>query len=392
MLVEAARAAIATGDPDTARAEAEKLRRRLLGPVINATGVLLHTNLGRAPLHMTQPASATNLEFDLETGKRGSRHRHAADLIARLIGAEAALVVNNCAAAVTLVLAALARDRSVAVSRGELVEIGGGFRVPDVMAQSGAQLREVGTTNRTRAADFQTAHEEHDCALLMKVHPSNYRITGFTEQPTVQSLTQIGPPVVVDLGSGLLDEACQWLNNGRPYWLREEPGAKQTLRDGAALVTFSGDKLLGGPQAGIIAGSAELVAICAKHPLMRAFRPGGLVLGALQQTALAYMRRDGDSIPFWRMAQATPEELLQRAESIGVGTPAHTIAMAGGGSLPGEEIASAGIEVAGDHVDALRSYDPPLIARVRDNVTSLDLRTVHPDDDHLVAAALKTLD
>jgi L-seryl-tRNA(Ser) seleniumtransferase len=391
MLVDAARAAIAAGDPDQARAQAELLPRRLLGPVINATGVLLHTNLGRAPLHVAQPASATNLEFDLESGKRGSRHRHAAGLIAQLTGAEAALIVNNCAAAVTLVLAALARDRAVPVSRGELVEIGGGFRVPDVMAQSGARLVEVGTTNRTRASDFQAAHETHDAALLMKVHPSNYRITGFTEQPSVQALAQIGPPVVVDLGSGLLDEACQWLHDGRPHWLRDEPAAKQTLKEGAALVTFSGDKLLGGPQAGVIAGSAELVAICAKHPLMRAFRPGGLVLGALQNTAVSYLRRDGDSIPFWRMAQVSPSDLFARAEALGVGTPAHTIAMAGGGSLPGEAIPSAGIELAGDHVDALRAFDPPVIARVRANVTSLDLRTVHPDDDHIVVAALNSM-
>ncbi len=351
--------------------------------------MLLHTNLGRAPLAHTQQARATNLELDLETGKRGSRTVHASRLVTRLTGADAALVVNNCAAAVTLVLAALARDRAVAVSRGELVEIGGGFRVPEVMAQSGAHLVEVGTTNRTRVADFRTAHEEHDAALLLKVHPSNYRITGFTEEASVRGLAEVGPPVVVDLGSGLLDEACPWLRDGRPAWLRDEPAVRQTLNEGAALVTFSGDKLLGGPQAGIIAGRADLVAACGRHPLMRAFRPGGLVLGALQETLLAYLRRDGDAIPFWRMAQADPDALLERAKALGVGRPTATTAMAGGGSLPGEEIPSAGIELDGDLTAQLRRHDPPVVARVRDQVTIVDLRTVDPGDDHEVVEAVR---
>lgn len=389
LLVDAARRAIAAEDHDAAREYAEKLRRSLLGPAINATGVLLHTNLGRAPLAHHQAARATNLEFDLETGKRGSRSVHASGLITRLTGAEAAIVVNNCAAAVTLVLAALARDHAVAVSRGELVEIGGGFRVPDVMAQSGARLVEVGTTNRTRVADFRTAHEEHDTALLLKVHPSNYRITGFTEEASVRQLADVGPPVVVDLGSGLLDESCLWLRDGRPSWLRDEPAVRQTLQDGAALVTFSGDKLLGGPQAGVIAGRADLVAACARHPLMRAFRPGGLVLAALQDTLLAYLRRDGDAIPFWRMAQATPADLLERAKALDVGRPTETIAMAGGGSLPGEEIPSAGIEIDGDATEPLRRHDPPIIARVREQVTTIDLRTVDPEDDRVVASAVR---
>lgn len=388
LLVDAARAAIAAGDPDEARAHAERIRRALLGPAINGTGVLLHTNLGRAPLAHQQAAQASNLEFDLDTGKRGSRTLHASGLIARLTGAEAAVVVNNCAAAVTLVLAALARDRAVAVSRGELVEIGGGFRVPDVMAQSGAELVEVGTTNRTRVADYRAAHDSHDLALLLKVHPSNYRITGFTEEASIQGLSQLGPPVVVDQGSGLLDEACPWLRDGRPSWLRDEPAVKQTLASGASLVTFSGDKLLGGPQAGVIAGDAELVNRCAKHPLMRAFRPGGLVLSALQQTLLSYLRRDGDAIPFWRMAQADQHDLMRRAEALGVGRPRATVAMAGGGSLPGEEIPSAGIELDGDHTEALRRHDPPIIARVKEQVTTVDLRTIDPGDDPAVAKAV----
>ena len=200
LLVDAARLAIASGDPESARQHAERLHRSLLGPTINATGVLLHTNLGRAQFGYSQSPRATNLEFDLMTGKRGSRSEHAGKLIAKLIGAEAAIVVNNCAAAVTLVLAALATDKGVAVSRGELVEIGGGFRVPEIISQSGARLIEVGTTNRTRLQDYVSAKESHDAALLLKVHPANYRITGFTEETSVQQLTTIDLPLVVDLG------------------------------------------------------------------------------------------------------------------------------------------------------------------------------------------------
>ena len=404
LLVIAARAAIAAGDPDSAASEAHRLRRSLLGPAINATGVLLHTNLGRAPLgnlhnraslgmeHDGSPVRFSNLEFDLASGRRGSRASHASLLLATLTGAEAALVVNNCAAAVTLVLAALARNRGVAVSRGELVEIGGGFRVPEVMEQSGARLVEVGTTNRTRAADYRTAAERDDIALLLKVHPSNYRITGFTEEAGVADLAKIGPPVVSDLGSGLLDERCPWLGQ-RPDWLAGEPGARQTLAAGAALVTFSGDKLMGGPQAGIICGNAELVAACAAHPLMRAFRPGSLVLDALQSVAMAYLRRDADAIPFWRMARVPVDELAERAEALGVGRPARTTALAGAGSLPGQDIGSAGVELDGDHAAALRAHDPPVIARVNEQTTVIDLRTVDPADDAVVAAALRrTLD
>ena len=400
LLVIAARAAIAAGDPDSAAAEAHRLRRSLLGPAINATGVLLHTNLGRAPLghqHSRAPLGLeagddgpvrfSNLEFDLASGRRGSRTSHASLLLATLTGAEAALVVNNCAAAVTLVLAALARDRGVAVSRGELVEIGGGFRIPEVMEQSGARLVEVGTTNRTRAGDYRAAVERNDIALLLKVHPSNYRITGFTEEADVADLAKIGPPVVSDLGSGLLDVRCPWLGT-RPEWLAGEPGARQTLAAGAALVTFSGDKLMGGPQAGIICGNADLVAACAAHPLMRAFRPGSLVLDALQSVALAYLRRDADAIPFWRMAKVPVDELTQRAEALGVGQPARTTALAGAGSLPGQEIPSAGIELDGDHAAALRAFDPPVIARVNEQTTVIDLRTVDPADDTVVAAAV----
>ncbi|HEX8771846.1 MAG TPA: L-seryl-tRNA(Sec) selenium transferase [Acidimicrobiales bacterium] len=391
LLVDAARAAIAAGDPASARNRAEDLVAALLRPVINATGVLLHTNLGRAPLG-PPPAAAdggryTNLEFDLASGRRGSRSTHAAGLLARAAGAEAALVVNNNAAAVMLALAALARDRDVLVSRGELVEIGGGFRVPEVMEQSGCRLVEVGTTNRTRLSDYASAMTD-SVALVLKVHQSNYRILGFTETVGVGALAELGAPVLADLGSGLLDARTPWLPGPPPPWLAAEPAVRQTLEEGAALVTFSGDKLLGGPQAGIIAGAADLVEKCRRHPLNRALRPGGLVLAALQETALAYLRRDGDAIPFWRMA-ATPVEALQaRAAGLGVGTAVDTVAVAGGGSVPGQEVASAGVAVEGDHAAALRAHEPPVIARVRERRTICDLRTVDPADDPVLAKAL----
>ncbi|MBV8160948.1 MAG: L-seryl-tRNA(Sec) selenium transferase [Acidimicrobiia bacterium] len=387
--VDAARDAIAAGDPSSARARAERLRLDLLRPVVNATGVLLHTNLGRAPLAHIQQASYTNLELDLATGRRGSRHRSAAGLLARAAGAEAALVVNNGAAAVLLALAALARDRDVIVSRGELVEIGGGFRVPDVMAQSGARLVEVGTTNRTHRRDYERAvSASTGMGLVLKVHQSNYRIVGFTAAVDVAELATLGPPVVVDLGSGLLDASTPWLAGGPPSWLAGEPAVRQTLEAGPAIVTFSGDKLLGGPQAGVIAGRADLVEACAAHPLARALRPGALVLAALQETALAYLRRDGAAIPFWRMATLPADDLRRRAEALGIGEPIDTVAVAGAGSLPGLDIPSAGVAVEGDLTAALRTNDPPVLARTRDGRTLLDLRTVDPADDALVAKAV----
>ena len=393
LLVDCARAAIAAGDPSSARARAEEVARSLLRPVVNATGVLLHTNLGRAPLVPPAPAGVdgfrySNLEIDVDTGRRASRSNHAARLLARAVGAEAALVVNNGAAAVLLVLAALARDRAVIVSRGELVEIGGGFRVPEVLEQSGARLVEVGTTNRTRLDDYRRAVTD-DTGVILKVHQSNYRIVGFTEAVEAGPLSTLGPPVVADIGSGLLDATTPWLAGGSPPWLAGEPAARQTLAAGAALVTFSGDKLLGGPQAGIIAGRAGLVAACARHPLNRAFRPGGLVLAALQHTALAYLRRDGDAIPFWHMAGIPVAALRARAEALGVGRVVDTVAVAGGGSVPGQELPSAGVAVDGDHAAALRAGDPPVLARVHEGVTVCDLRTVDPADDPVVAGALK---
>ncbi|MGH9004702.1 MAG: L-seryl-tRNA(Sec) selenium transferase, partial [Acidimicrobiia bacterium] len=277
--VEHARAAAEAGsavEPEAvvadARRRAAELSARLLRPVVNATGVIIHTNLGRAPLAAEALSAAgrvgqgySNLEYRLDEGRRGSRQDHAGALLARLCGAESALVVNNNAAAVLLVLAALARGREVVVSRGELVEIGGGFRVPEVMAESGARLVEVGTTNRTRLADYRRALTS-ETALVLKVHASNYRMVGFVESTPVAELAGLGVPVVVDTGSGLLDETTPWLPR-RPAWLRDEPGARQCLDSGAALVTFSGDKLLGGPQAGVVAGRADLVAAVGRHPL-----------------------------------------------------------------------------------------------------------------------------
>jgi L-seryl-tRNA(Ser) seleniumtransferase len=395
LLVDVAREAIAAGDPSSAEGRADALRLALLQPVINATGVLLHTNLGRAPVAHSSTGDYQNIELNLATGKRGDRSDHVGRLFARLVGAESALVVNNNAAAVLLTLAAIGAGRQAVVSRGEAVEIGGGFRVPDVMAQSGVKLVDVGTTNRTRLTDYERALAAPgaDVALILKVHPSNYIVDGFTQATSVESLAMLGVPVIADIGSGLLDAACPWLVGGPPAWLHSEPAAKQTLAAGAALVLFSGDKLLGGPQAGIIAGRADLVRQCAAHPLARALRPGSLVLGALQTVAMAYLRRDGDAIGFWRMVAIPTDALRARAERLAaqMGTIASatpTEALPGAGSLPGVTMPSFGIRIDGDLVAALRSAPKPIIARVRDNTTFLDLRTVDPADDEALISAV----
>jgi L-seryl-tRNA(Ser) seleniumtransferase len=358
----------------------------------------LHTNLGRAPVAHSQPGLPQTVEFDLASGERGSRQKAVGQLLARLCGAEAAMVVNNNAAAVMLVLAALAERRDVPVSRGESVEIGGAFRVPEVMEQSGARLLDVGTTNRTRLDDYRRAidHPRSDVAMVLKVHPSNYRVEGFVEETTVSELATLSVPVVADIGSGLVDAACPWLPAGPPSWLADEPAAKQTLAAGAGLVTFSTDKLFGGPQGGVIAGRADLVAACARHPLARALRPGGLVLAALQETALAYLRRDAATqVPFWAMV-ATPVDALRiRAEAIvaatGLGAAEAMDALPGAGSAPGVTMPSHGVVLDGDGLAALRGHPTPVIARVRDGRTHIDLRTVFPDDDGIVIDALRSL-
>jgi L-seryl-tRNA(Ser) seleniumtransferase len=399
ILVDLARTAIASGTWHDAAAHAEAFRRTLLTPVVNATGVLLHTNLGRAPLAHHQDARPTTVEFDLATGERGSRQRSVGQLLATLCGAEAAMIVNNNAAAVLLVVAALAAGRDVVVSRGESVEIGGSFRVPEVMEQSGARLVDVGTTNRTRVADYRRAIErtDTDVALLLKVHPSNYRVEGFVEDTPVEHLATLGVPVVADIGSGLIDATCPWLPGAPPAWLAGEPAAVQSLAAGAALVTFSTDKLLGGPQGGVIAGRADLVAACQRHPLARALRPGGLVMNALQHTALAYLhRRVVDDVPFWAMVATPLDDLRTRAATIAAAAGPHvrvvaTDALPGAGSAPGITMPSVGVDLAGDHLTALRAADPPVIARVASARTVLDLRTVHHSDDAHLATLLAAL-
>ena len=400
VLVDCARRA--NGDPEAARALADVLATNLVRPVINATGVLLHTNLGRAPVAAATasdvPARGQSVEFDLATGRRGSRQHGVGALLALLCGAESALVVNNNAAAVMLVLAALAEGRDVAVSRGESVEIGGGFRVPEVLERSGARLIDVGTTNKTRLRDYRRAVESsrHDVALVLKVHPSNFRVDGFVESTPVVELATLGVPVVADIGSGLVDSSCPWLGEPPPAWLVNEPAARQTIADGAALVTFSGDKLLGGPQCGVVAGQRDLVEACANHPLARALRPGGLVIAALQDTVLAYLdRRATRDVPFWAMVAMPLEHLRTRAErlvaTVGRGEVVSVMALPGAGSGPGATIPSFGVAIDGDHLAALRAHDPPVVARIEGRRTVIDLRSVAPPDDVVLTFALSNL-
>src|SRR5205085_8271304 len=313
----------AGGEPrdleERVRAELAATRAPRLRRVLNATGVIVHTNLGRAPLAeaalervLEIGRGYSNLEYDLDRGARGSRQEHVIDILRRLTGAEAALVVNNNAAAVLLALAALAEGREVLVSRGELIEIGDGFRIPDVLARSGARLREVGTTNRTRAGDYEKAIGP-ETAVLLRVHQSNFRVVGFTEQPSVAELAAVagrhGLPLVDDLGSGALSA-----RNGLA--LGDEPTAQESLAAGADIVCFSGDKLLGGPQAGILVGKASVLARIAKHPLMRAVRIDKMTLAALEATLRHYQRNEVEtSIPIWRMIAARPEKIASRASS-----------------------------------------------------------------------------
>ncbi len=402
ILVDCVRRAIAEHSVPNVQHHADQLAtefaQTLLRDVVNATGVLLHTNLGRAPIEVHTSDRASNLELDMSTGERGSRQSTVGKLLALLCGAESAIVVNNNAAAVLLVVAALANSRDVAVSRGESVEIGGNFRIPEVTEQSGARLVDVGTTNRTRLRDYQKAIDKrgNDIALVLKVHPSNYRVSGFVEDTPMRELANLSVPVVADIGSGLIDNTCPWLDGRTPSWLANEPAARQTLSDGAALVMFSGDKLFGGPQSGVIAGRADLVEACAQHPLARALRPGSLTMIAMQSLALAYLRRTATSeIAFWKMATTTVSELKVRAESIvaesGVGKVCELESIPGAGSAPGATIASVGVVIAGDHLEKVRGHQVPIVARVKDSKTYFDLRTVRKQDDHLLVDALRNI-
>jgi L-seryl-tRNA(Ser) seleniumtransferase len=368
---------------ELAQARAAKLRR-----VINATGVIVHTNLGRAPLaaaaleHVREVAGGySNLEYDLERGARGSRQDHVADLLHRLTGAEAALIVNNNAAAVMLALAALAEGREVLVSRGELIEIGDEFRIPDVLTRSGARLREVGTTNRTRADDYSAAVGP-DTALILRVHQSNFRVVGFTEQPRLGELAAVaqrhGLPLVDDLGSGALGE------------IGDEPTARSSLAAGADLVCFSGDKLLGGPQAGIVAGRADLVTKLRKHPLQRALRADKLTLAALEGT-LRLALDDPDAIPVLRMLREPSEQVKARAERLAErvgGEVEETVARTGGGALPLAELASFACAVEEELATPLRVGEPPVVGIVRDGRLLLDCRTLTDAEADEAAAAI----
>jgi len=408
-----ARTALASGTappgaplPDTIAAAAAvaltATARGSLRPVVNATGVVIHTNLGRAPLAAAALARLAEvargyatLEYDVAAGARGSRSVHAEGLLVALTGAEAAVVVNNNAAAMLLVLGALARGREVLISRGELVEIGGGFRVPDVMAQSGALLREVGTTNRTRLSDF-TAAMGPATALILRVHPSNFRIEGFTEQPALAAVVaaahEAGVAVVEDLGSGNLDAASPW-----------EPTVQASLAAGVDLVAVSGDKLLGGPQAGIVLGRKALVDRLRAHPLMRALRVDKLTYAALEGTLLEHRAgRAHETVPVLRMLHAPKTAVEARARALagslrGRGWETSVVdgeSAIGGGSAPGVTVPTALVRLAwpgwsADRLEAwLRGLDTPVIARIQDDTVVLDLRTVSEDDGTALAALL----
>jgi L-seryl-tRNA(Ser) seleniumtransferase len=376
--------------------------RPTLRPVINATGVIIHTNLGRAPLSDEALAAMravsggySTLEYELEPGTRGKRDRHIERILLDVTGAEAGMVVNNNASAVLLALLALAHGREVIISRGQLIEIGGGFRIPDVMAQGGAHMVEVGTTNRTRLRDYERAITEQTAAIV-RAHASNFKVIGFTESVPLADLSALaharGLIVLDDIGSGaLLDTAS--------FGLAHEPTAQGSLADGADLVMFSGDKLLGGPQAGIIIGRADLIDTLKRHPLARAVRADKLCLAGLSATLDHYRRGEAlDKIPVWRMISLPPETIRARADAWGAGVAGEVVASEstiGGGSLPGETLPTW---VFAPHVDQpnaaaarLRRHDPPVIARVAQDRLLLDPRTVLPGEDEIVLDALRGL-
>ena len=378
-------------------------------PVINATGVILHTNLGRAVLSQSAiqatqsiASSFSTLEFDLENGKRGSRLVHAENLLTRLTGAEAAMVVNNNAAAVLLALIALARRQRVIISRSQLVEIGGGFRVPDVMRQSGAKLVEIGATNRVHLSDYEESLTE-PAAMVLHAHHSNFRIIGFTSEPELKELAAAAHnksvPLMDDLGSGaLLDTA--------PFGLGHEPTVQESIAAGADIVCFSGDKLLGGPQAGIIVGRQELISKLKRHPMARALRADKLCLAALSATLLHYLKDEAEcQVPVWQMISARSEQLFQRAsrwKDTLSDLSNHVdllpgLSTVGGGSLPGETLPTTLLALKVQQPDrflaVLRRNNPPLIGRVEDEVVILDPRTVLPEQDvQLIAAIHKALE
>jgi L-seryl-tRNA(Ser) seleniumtransferase len=392
----------ARGEQATASALAPELRRRVraalepsLRPVLNATGVVLHTNLGRAPLAEAALARVhavaggySNLELDLATGGRGSRQDHVAALVCELTGAEAAICVNNGAAALVLALAALAGGREIVVSRGQLVEIGDGFRIPEIVQSAGARLREVGTTNRTGAADYRRAIGSETGALLC-VHPSNFRVVGFTGGVDTRELAEIAHaaslPLVFDVGSGALLETPE---------LAGEPLARDALRDGCDLVCFSGDKLLGGPQAGILAGTADAIATCRRHPLARALRIDKLSLAALEATLRIYREPASAraELPVLRAVLEPAEDVRARAERLAArigGTVIETVARVGGGALPLAELPSFGVRLEGDAdllAARLREGDPAVLARVSDGALVLDCRTLGDADAERISA------
>jgi L-seryl-tRNA(Ser) seleniumtransferase len=390
--------------------EADRMLQPSLQPVINATGVILHTNLGRAPLSAAvveaiknAATQYSNLEYSLASGARGRRDDHTSELLARLTGAQDAIVVNNCAAAVLLVLAALARAGEVIVSRGELIEIGDGFRIPEIMAQSGAILREVGTTNRTHLRDYENAINENT-RVLLRVHPSNFKITGFAEKPSLAELAELSGrtsvPLVEDLGSGsLVDLRASGF---------AEPTVRHSIEAGVGLVMFSGDKLLGGPQAGIIAGKKDLVQRVRRHPLFRALRVDKLTIAALEVTLNAYLRSAWEEIPAQRMIRLTAEELRQRAEnflrhmrSLLPSTDAKLeiadgFSLAGGGSTPDQSLPSKIIRVSSPKYAAAKleqrlrrpASGVSVIVRVEEDRVILDLRTVFREQEPQLAASL----
>jgi L-seryl-tRNA(Ser) seleniumtransferase len=398
--------------PGLADAVARELRQSLrhsLRPVINASGVILHTNLGRAPLSARAldrirevAAGYSNLEFDLKSGERGKRDVHTQRLFARLLGAgTSTIVVNNNAAAVMLALNSLAEGGEVVVSRGELVEIGGSFRIPDVMSKSGAVMREVGTTNRTRVADYEHAITDKT-KLLLRVHRSNFQIVGFTERPSLEELVALGRakgiPVLEDLGSGALFDLA---SVGVP----DEPGVSDSLRAGVDVVTYSGDKLLGGPQAGLLSGRPELIARCRSNPMFRALRVDKLSYAALEATLLDYVRQEHDAIPALRMMRMSADDVRARAEALAKALPTGRLkteivpdqSVIGGGAAPGATLRTFALAVTCERLSAdelaakLRANDPPIVVRVEEGRVLLDLRTVLPEQDQLIAKALATL-